>query len=226
MIEVRRSEDRGRTRLSWLDSRHSFSFGAYRDPRHMGFRGLRVINEDEVAPSGGFGKHPHRDMEILSFVRSGALAHEDSTGESSVLRPGDVQRMTAGSGVVHSEVNASSGDPVRFFQVWIEPAEGGLEPGYEERRFDEGFGLVASPDGRDGSLSLHADALVHRGRLEAGEEIRHPLPGRHAWLQIAGGEVFAQGQRLGEGDAIAVSDQHEIHVRASEASELLLFDLA
>jgi redox-sensitive bicupin YhaK (pirin superfamily) len=232
VIRIRRADERGRTRLAWLDSRHTFSFGGYHDPDHMGFRALRVLNDDRVAPGGGFGTHPHRDMEILSFVLSGALAHEDSTGAGSVIHPGEVQRMTAGSGVRHSEMNPSAEEPVRFLQVWILPERMGLEPGYEQRAFahDEladRLRLVASPDGRDGSITVHQDALVYLARLGEDGEAAHPIgPGRHAWVQVASGEVYVNDEVLAEGDGVAVSAEEEIRLSGREAGEVLLFDLA
>jgi redox-sensitive bicupin YhaK (pirin superfamily) len=227
MIAIRPSEDRGRTRFGWLDSRHSFSFGDYRDPRHMGFRALRVINDDVIAAGQGFGTHPHRDMEILTFMQAGSLAHRDSMGNGSVIRPGDVQRMTAGTGVMHSEMNPSADEEARLLQVWIEPDTLGLEPSYEQRHFGDDWQLVASPDGRDGSITLHQDARVFTGRLEAGEQQLHRLaPGRHVWLHVIEGEVEAAGEKLGAGDAVAISDVSEVAIRASQESRVLLFDLA
>jgi hypothetical protein len=234
MIEVRRSEDRGETRFEWLDSRHSFSFGEYRDPRHMGFRALRAVNEDVIGPSTGFGMHPHEDMEILTVLRSGALAHRDSMGNEAVIRAGDVQRMTAGTGVMHSEHNPSDEVPANLLQIWIEPAELGLEPSYEQRSFDpadptdtDGWQLVASPDGRDGSLLIHQDVTVHRGRLAAGASAKRDLgPGRYAWLQVVDGEIEIDGHRLRAGDGVAVSDKASIAIECITGSDVLLFDLS
>ncbi|TMA39945.1 MAG: pirin family protein, partial [Deltaproteobacteria bacterium] len=189
MMTLRLAEDRGHTRLDWLDSRHSFSFDSYHDPRHMGFRVLRVINEDRVASGSGFPTHSHRDMEILTFVLEGALEHKDSLGTGSVIRPGDVQRMTAGSGISHSEFNPSRSEPVHFLQVWILPGPPGLAPSYEQRSFPAaGVRLVASEDGRDGSITVHQDTAVYRAVLGPGEEVAHPIaPGRYAWIQMARG---------------------------------------
>jgi redox-sensitive bicupin YhaK (pirin superfamily) len=227
MIEVRRSEDRGHTRTDWLDSRHTFSFGDYRDPAHMGFHRLRVINDDVVAPEAGFGMHPHRDMEILTFMHRGVLEHRDSMGNGSVIRPGDVQRMSAGTGVRHSEFNPSAEDETRFLQVWIEPAELGLEPSYEQRSFPGPWRLVASRDGRDESLTVAQDVDVYQGRLDAGDRRSHVLrAGRHAWIQVAFGDVLIAGHRLTTGDAVRVSEEANIDIDAITSSHVLLFDLA
>ena len=232
MIAVRKAEERGRTRLGWLDSRHSFSFGEYHDPRQMGFRALRVVNDDRVAPGQGFPTHGHRDMEILSVVLDGALEHRDSLGTGSVIRPGEVQRMTAGKGVRHSEYNPSPTEPVRFLQIWILPERAGLEPAYEQRAFplDERRGrlrLVAARDGRDGALTLHQDADLYVTTLAAGERITHGLgPARHAWLQVARGALSLDGIALTEGDGAAVSDRREMTVAADGPAEVLLIDLA
>jgi redox-sensitive bicupin YhaK (pirin superfamily) len=234
MITIRKSEDRGRFDHGWLDTRHTFSFAEYRDPEHVGFRGLRVVNEDRVQPGEGFPTHGHRDMEILSYVLSGALAHRDSTGGSGVLRPGEVQRMSAGTGVRHSEFNGSREEPVHFLQIWILPDREGHAPSYEQKPFPEErkrtrLLLVASPDGEDGSLRLHADARVYATVLAAGEGVRHALaPGRHAWIQVARGEVTVNGQRLAAGDGAAVSGEREVAVAGSGAppAEALVFDLA
>jgi len=232
MRTVRRANERGHAQHGWLDSWHTFSFADYYDPQHMGFRALRVINEDRVAPGTGFGTHGHRDMEILTYVLEGALAHRDSMGNGSVIRPGFVQRMSAGTGVRHSEMNASAEEPVHLLQIWIEPERDGIEPGYEERSFPEEerrarLRLVASRDGREGSVVLHQDASVYAALLEAGESVRHALaPGRHAWLHVARGQVASGDSALGAGDALAVSDEDAVEARAAAASELLLFDLA
>jgi redox-sensitive bicupin YhaK (pirin superfamily) len=227
MIEIRAAESRGRTRLGWLDSHHAFSFGQYRDPSRMGFRALRVVNDDWIAPASGFGMHPHRDMEILSFVSRGALEHRDSMGHGAVIGAAEVQRMTAGTGVLHSEFNPSEEEPTRILQVWIEPEVPGLEPSWEQRAFGDGWQLVASGDAREGSLRIHQDASVYRGRLAADQVIRHELaPGRHAWLQVARGEVAVGESRLRSGDAAAVRDESAVIVRPVTASEVLLFDLA
>ena len=232
MISIRRGNDRGRTRLDWLDSRHTFSFGEYHDPRHMGFRALRVINEDRVEPGRGFGTHGHRDMEIVTYVLEGALRHRDSMGNGSIIRPGDVQRMTAGTGVTHSEENPSAVEPVHFLQIWILPERDGLRPGYEQRTFgdDEKRGmlrLVASRDGHDGSVTVHQDVELSAAILDPGEEIAHPLQhGRHAWLQVVRGAVALDGVALVAGDGAAVSGVPTIALRATAPSEVLVFDLA
>ena len=227
MIALRPAEERGHTRLSWLDSRHSFSFDRYYDPRHMGFRVLRVINEDRVDPGQGFGTHPHRDMEILTFVLEGALEHKDSLGSGSVIRPGDVQRMTAGTGISHSEFNPSRTEPVHFLQVWILPERPGLEPSYEQRSFPAaGLRLVGSRDGREGSVRIHQDVLVYVARLSPGEEVVHALaPGRHAWIQMARGAAQVNGTRLAAGDGAALSEERSVELRGVDGAEALVFDL-
>lgn len=231
MITVRRSEDRGHADHGWLDSRHTFSFADYHDPAHMGFRALRVINEDRVAPSQGFGTHGHRDMEILSYVLSGKLAHRDSIGTGAVLGPGEVQRMSAGTGVRHSEYNASDAEPVHFLQIWIIPEREGLAPGYEQRRFPEEerrgrLRLVASPDGRDGSLTLHQDARVHLGLLAPGERTSLPIAeGRHAWVQVTRGRVRLGREELRAGDGAGLEDERELSLEGVEDGEVMVFDL-
>jgi redox-sensitive bicupin YhaK (pirin superfamily) len=232
MIGVRRAAERGRTNLGWLDSRHTFSFGDYRDPGRMGFRKLRVINDDRVAPGQGFGTHPHRDMEILSFVLEGALEHEDSMGNGSIIRPGEIQRMSAGTGVLHSERNPSEDEPVHFLQIWILPERDGIAPGYEQRAVPEAerrgrLRLIASRDGRDGSVSLHQDVHLHSALLAPGESVRHAVDrGRHLWLHVARGEVRAGGHNLVEGDGLSGSDEGALSVEGVKESEILLFDLA
>jgi redox-sensitive bicupin YhaK (pirin superfamily) len=234
MITIRPAAERGHAQHGWLDSQHSFSFADYYDPAHMGFRGLRVINEDRVAPNAGFGQHAHRDMEIVSYVLEGALKHGDSLGNGSVIRPGDVQRMSAGTGVTHSEFNASASEPVHFLQIWLLPATLGIAPGYEQKHFppEQRRGrlrLVASAEGREGSVSIHSDANVYATLLSAGESARLPLaPGRHAWVQVARGELCVQGQVLRAGDGAALSDELELRLegRDAEAAEALVFDLA
>ena len=232
MITLRPGHERGRTRLPWLDSRHSFSFGNYHDPDRMGFRTLRVINEDHVAPAGGFPPHPHRDMEIVTYVVSGALQHKDSMGNGEVIQAGDVQRMTAGSGIEHSEFNASRKEPVHFLQIWLLPEKRGLTPEYEQRNFPAEARRgrlcpIVSPDGREGALTLHQDALLFATALEPGEEVVHTLrPGRHAWLQVMQGEVDLNGRRLAAGDGAAISEEEALTIIASTSSEALLFDLA
>lgn len=232
MVQVRRSEERGHAQHGWLDSYHTFSFGHYYDPKHMGFRSLRVINQDRVEPGRGFGTHPHHDMEIISYVVKGALAHRDSTGTEEVIRPGEVQRMSAGTGIAHSEYNASQTDPVHFLQIWIEPERKGLEPGYEQRAFPEvekrgKLRLVASRDGREGSVTVHQDAALFVAVLEAGERVTHALaPARHAWLQVVRGTVTLNDQVLHAGDGAAVSEEAALAITGQEPAEVLLFDLA
>jgi redox-sensitive bicupin YhaK (pirin superfamily) len=232
MIRIRRSQDRLHTDIGWLDSRHTFSFGEHYDPAHVQFRALRVINEDRVAGGAGFPTHPHRDMEILSYVLEGALEHKDSLGTGSTIRPGDVQRMTAGTGVRHSEYNPQPDAPTHFLQIWILPERGGLEPGYEQKAFpaDERRGklrLVAAPDGRDGAVTVHQDARLYTTLLEPGETVTHELaPGRHAWVQVARGGVTLGKETLAAGDGAALSDESRLTLRADEPSEVLVFDLA
>ena len=232
MIVRRPSDARGLADHGWLKSRHTFSFADYYDPEHMGFRGLRVINEDRVEPGRGFGAHQHRDMEILSYVLEGELGHRDSMGTGSVIRPGDVQRMSAGTGVTHSEMNPSPVNPVHFFQIWLLPAARGIAPGYEQKTFPDSekqgrLRLVAASDGRDGAITIHADANLYAGLLAAGQSARLDLPaGRHGWVQVARGEVTVNGEALGPGDGAAVSDERAIDLTASSAAEVLVFDLA
>jgi redox-sensitive bicupin YhaK (pirin superfamily) len=218
--------------MGWLNSAHSFSFGHYYDPEHMGFRALRVINEDRVIPGAGFPTHGHRDMEIISYVLDGALEHKDSTGTSAVIKPGEVQRMSAGTGVRHSEYNASKKDPVHFLQIWIIPEKEGIAPGYEQRTFSDAekrgkLRLVASRDGREGSVTVHQDVDLYAALLEPGERAAHALaPSRHAWLQVAKGAVTVGGATaLSEGDGVSASDERALEVVAREPAELLLFDL-
>jgi quercetin 2,3-dioxygenase len=234
MIQIRRSSERGHAEHGWLDSRHTFSFADYHDPKFMGFRALRVINEDRVQGGQGFPPHSHRDMEIVTCVLEGALEHKDSLGTSSVIRPGELQRMSAGTGVTHSEYNASRQEPVHFLQIWIIPEKERLKPGYEQRDFGSGamrdkLRLVASRDGRDGSLTVHQDVSLWLGRLDPGTKLSHALaPGRFAWLQLARGSLRANGEALHEGDGAAFADARalELELEAVEASHLLLFDLA
>jgi redox-sensitive bicupin YhaK (pirin superfamily) len=230
MITVRKSEERGRAHHGWLEARHTFSFADYRDPAHMEFRDLRVLNEDRVAPASGFTAHGHADMEILTVVLEGALRHKDSMGTSSVIRPGEVQRMTAGTGVIHSEMNESRSEPVHLLQIWIQPERRGLTPGYEQKDFSMEKGPlvpVASRDGRGGSLTIHQDVTVYRLRLKAGAETTVELaPGRHAWLQVAGGDVDLNGVRLTAGDGAAVSKETTLRIRGASEADALLFDLA
>jgi redox-sensitive bicupin YhaK (pirin superfamily) len=231
MMTLSPAAARGRTRIDWLDSRHTFSFGEWYDPAHMGFRALRVINDDRVAPGGGFPTHGHADMEIVSYVLEGGLAHKDSLGTGSVIRPGDVQRMSAGTGVRHSEFNESRTEPVHFLQIWILPDRRGHAPGYEQKTFPESerrgrLRLVASPDGRDGSVSLHQDVALWAGVLDEGQRAEVPLAaGRHAWVHVARGAVTINGKRLGEGDGAALSDERAVALEG-HGGEVLVFDLA
>jgi len=231
MIEIRPGDARGRTQVSWLDSRHTFSFGEYYDPEQMGFRALRVINDDQVAPGGGFDTHPHRDMEIVTYVLDGALQHRDSLGNGSVIRPGEVQRMSAGTGIRHSEFNASRQEPVHLLQIWFLPAQRGTEPSYEQRPLPPGvraaLTLIASPDGRDGSVTVHQDVAIYAAQLEPGMTVTHSLaPGRHAWVQLARGRGHLNEQPLVAGDGAAVSDERLLTFRSNAPSELIVFDLA
>ena len=229
MIQLRHAAERGRSRHKWLDSRHTFSFADYFDPSQLGFRSLRVVNDDRVAPGAGFPTHPHRDMEIVTYVLDGAIEHRDSTGVGSVIEPGDVQRMSAGTGILHSEFNASKSEPLRFLQIWIIPAAGGLEPSYEQKRFTDREGqlrLVASSDGRDGSVTVHQDVAIYAAVLAPGDRVTHALaPSRHAWLQVARGSLRVAGHTLEEGDGLAASDE-ALAIEALSPAELLLFDLA
>jgi quercetin 2,3-dioxygenase len=234
MIRVRRGDERGHFNHGWLDTYHSFSFSDYFDPEQMGFRSLRVINEDRVAPGRGFGMHPHRDMEIVTYVLGGSLTHRDSLGTGSVLRAGELQRMTAGTGLRHSEFNDSATEPVHLYQIWLQPETRGLEPSYEQRRFEASeqrgrFRVVVSPDGRYDSLTIKQDATISLATIDGGGEVEHTLqPGRHAWLQVLRGHVTLNGEPLAAGDAAAVSDESGLKVRADESgsSEVMLFDLA
>jgi redox-sensitive bicupin YhaK (pirin superfamily) len=231
MIHVSKAQERGHFNHGWLDTYHTFSFADYYDPARMGFRSLRVINEDRVQPGRGFGTHGHRDMEIVTCVLEGALEHRDSLGNGSVLRAGDLQRMTAGTGVRHSEFNPSDAEPVHLYQIWLLPERRGLEPGYEERRFDAGekwnrLRLVASRDGRLDSLTIHQDADLYLSTLEPGQRVGHAFgPGRHGWLQVLRGRVEANGVALAEGDGAAVSEEALLEFAGASPSEVLLFDL-
>ncbi len=234
MITLRRHDERGRFDHGWLDTRHTFSFAEYHDDAHMGFRALRVVNEDRVRPGQGFPAHGHRDMEIVSYVLEGALAHEDSTGGKGVLRPGEVQRMSAGTGVRHSEFNGSRDEPLHFLQIWILPDRAGHRPSYEQRPFPDAekrgrLRLLASPDGADGSLTIHQDTRLYATILSGSESVRHALePGRHAWVQVARGELGVNGNALRAGDGAALSGEAEVVLAASGSgpAEALLFDLA
>ncbi len=232
MMTIRRAGERGHANHGWLDSHHTFSFANYYDPKHMGFRALRVINDDRVTGGQGFGAHPHDNMEILSYVLEGGLAHKDSTGTDGVIRPGDVQRMSAGTGVVHSEFNASKTDTVHFLQIWLIPGQRGIKPGYEQKTFSDAekrgtLKLVASPEASDGSLTIHTDAKVYAGLFDKDESAKIDLaPGRHAWVQVARGKVKVNGNELGEGDGAAISDERAIQVEGVANGEVLVFDLA
>ena len=232
MITLRKSTERGHVNFGWLDSHHSFSFGSYHDPNHMGFRALRVINEDRVSPGAGFDTHGHRDMEILTYVLEGQLEHQDNTGTSAVISPGELQRMSAGTGILHSEFNASSADPVHFLQIWLLPNQRGLSPSYEQRRFSlsekpSQLHLIAASDGRDGGVRVHQDVELYAGILHKGDRISHQIqPNRHAWVQVARGEVNLNSISLTSGDGAAISNQAEITIKATQEAEILLFDLA
>lgn len=233
MITLRPAQERGIANFGWLDSRHTFSFGEYFDPSHMGFATLRVINEDKVTPGAGFGTHGHRDMEIISYVLEGALEHKDSIGTGSVIRPGDVQRMSAGTGIMHSEYNASKTDPVHFLQIWILPEKKGIAPGYEQKTFTEvekrnTLRLVGSRDGRDGSITIHQDINLYAGLLQDSETVNHRFAeGRVGWLQVARGAVQLNGQLLLAGDGAAIAQEDAIALKgAADTAEVLLFDMA
>jgi hypothetical protein len=230
MKTIRKAEDRGHANHGWLDARHSFSFANYHDPRWMGFRTLRVLNDDTIAGGGGFGTHPHRDMEIITYILSGALEHQDSMGNGRVIRPGEVQYMAAGTGVEHSEFNHSETEPAHLLQIWIVPDRKGAKPAYAGRSFAQAatgrLHLVASKSGRDGSIAINQDADVYLAKLNAGDLVQHALaPQRHAWVHVAGGEVTLDGQALKAGDAVALSDEPGFELRAGKPSQVLVFDL-
>jgi len=232
MLQVRRAADRGHADHGWLDTYHTFSFSDYYDPAHMGFRALRVINEDRVQPGMGFGTHGHKDMEIVTYVLEGALEHKDSMGKQSALRPGEFQRMSAGTGVRHSEFNPSATEPVHLYQIWLLPGRNGIQPSYEQKFFSEDgkrarFQLVASPDGADESLRIHQDAKVYLSKLDGGQRVTHELSsGRHAWLQVLRGNVTVNGRALKTSDGVAVSDEPLLTVVAEDPAEVMLFELA
>ena len=232
MITLRKSDDRGIGRHGWLTTRHTFSFANYYDPKHMGFRSLRVINEDTVEPARGFGSHHHDNMEIVSIVMQGALAHKDSTGGDGVLRRGEVQRMSAGTGVVHSEFNGSDKEPVHFFQIWIMPAEDDIKPGYEQKLFpdEERRGklrLVVAPDGPDGALNIRQEARIYTAILSDGERVEHLIaPDRGVWIQVARGSIDVNGTKLAQGDGAAIENESRLVITSKGESEILLFDLA
>jgi quercetin 2,3-dioxygenase len=232
MITVRKNEARGHANHGWLDSYHTFSFANYYDPNHMSFRSLRVINEDVINPGQGFGTHGHRDMEIITYVLEGALEHQDSLGTGAVIKPGEVQRMSAGTGIQHSEFNHSKADPVHLLQIWILPDTNGLPPSYEQRDFSLAerhgkFRIVAARDARDGAVKVHQDVDLYAAVLDKNSRVSHALQSnRHAWVQVARGAVLLNGLALKNGDGAAVSDESELVIEATEDSEILLFDLA
>ncbi len=231
MVRVRRGMERGHFDHGWLNTYHTFSFAGYQDRAQMGFRSLRVMNEDWIAPGRGFGAHPHENMEIVTYVLSGELAHKDSLGTGSTIRPGELQRMTAGTGIVHSEFNPSATEPVHLYQIWMYPERAGLEPSYEQKAFSEEerrgrLRLVASPDGRDGSLSIRQDARLYLALMEGGEEISHELgPGRHAWVQVLRGEVALGELAISAGDGAAITEERSLAIRAGGQAEVLVFEL-
>lgn len=231
MIQPRRSAERGHANHGWLDTYHTFSFSTYHDPAHMRFRALRVINEDRIEPGQGFGTHPHHDMEIVTYVLEGALEHRDSMGNGEVLRAGEFQRMSAGTGITHSEFNPSSSEPVHLYQIWLFPERKGIEPSYEQKRFPEAerqnrLRLVASRDAAQGSLRICQDARIYLSLLDAGARLDHELaPGRHAWLQVLRGTVDLPGHSLSAGDGAAISDESHLFIHATSPAEIMLFDL-
>ena len=232
MVTIRPAEERGKTNWGWLDSRHTFSFGDYYDPAHLHFRSLRVINDDRIAPGRGFPTHPHRDMEIVTVVLDGGLQHRDSLGNGSVIRPNEVQRMTAGTGITHSEFNPSDAEPAHFLQIWLMPEEEGLTPSYEQTEYPDSatrgrLCLVASRDGRDGSVTIHQDADIYVTKLEKGDSVCHDVAGgRYAWVQAATGSVNLNGVTLSEGDGAAIRDEDAIVITGESKAEVLVFDLA
>ncbi|MGA2222247.1 MAG: pirin family protein [Verrucomicrobiia bacterium] len=232
MIKIRPGRERGHADHGWLDTYHTFSFADYYDPKHMGFRSLRVINEDRVEPGQGFGAHPHRDMEIITYVLEGALEHKDSLGTGSVIRPGDVQRMSAGTGITHSEFNHSRMELVHFLQIWILPERKSLKPGYEQKTFSAQdkrgqLRLLAARNGHNGTVTVHQDMALYAALLSAGEKVTHSLErGRHAWLQVTRGAVMLNGEKLNAGDGAAISEEQSLEIEAAAESEILLFDLA
>ncbi len=232
MIQVRKANDRGHANHGWLNTYHTFSFSSYQDPQHMRFRSLRVMNEDVVAPGQGFGTHPHNDMEIVTYVLEGALEHKDSMGNGEALRPGEFQRMTAGTGITHSEFNPSESEPVHLYQIWLLPERKGIEPSYEQKRFSDEerhnqLRLVASRDADHGSLLIHQDARIFLSKIDAGKEVKHELlESRYAWLQVLRGTVSLNGIDLGTSDGVAVSDERALTIQATTDAEIMLFDLA
>ncbi len=231
MITLRPAQERGHNQLGWLDTHHTFSFDTYYDPRHMGFRALRVINEDWIQPDRGFGEHPHRDMEIITYLLEGALSHRDSMGAGSTIRPGEVQRMSAGSGVTHSEFNPSTTETTHLLQIWILPGKKGLTPSYEQKEFQEEekqgrLRRIASPEGGEGALTIHQDTEVFASLLRPGETVTHELkPHRHAWIQVARGSIRVNGILMNSGDGAAISEEPHLQIEGIEAAEFLLFDL-
>ncbi|MGK7899404.1 MAG: pirin family protein [Xenococcus sp. (in: cyanobacteria)] len=233
MIVIRPAQERGKANFGWFDSKHSFSFGSYYDPSHMGFSSLRVINEDQIQPGQGLGAHSHQNMEIISYVLQGALEHRDSIGNGSVIRPGELQRMSAGTGITHSEFNASDTEPVHFLQIWIKPEHRGIKPSYEQKSFaleeKQGkFKLVASPDGRDGSVTIHQDASLYVAALNKGDRVTYNTDNnRSVWLQLARGSATIKDQTLETGDGAAITQESELElVATTDKTEILLFDLA
>ena len=231
MMRIRRSDERGFVDHGWLKARHTFSFGSYHDPAHLSFGALRVINEDRVAPGTGFGEHGHQDMEIVTYLLAGELAHRDSMGNGSVIRPGDVQRMSAGRGVRHSEVNPNAESTTHLLQIWIEPSETGIDPGYEQRRVEDAgkrgrLALIASADGRDGSVHIHQDARIHAGLFDGEERAELPIgAGRRVWVHVARGTLQVNGERLAAGDAAALTREERLALDGGEDAEVLVFDL-
>ncbi|MCG8649224.1 MAG: pirin family protein [Pirellulales bacterium] len=230
MIQLRKADDRGHADHGWLQARHTFSFADYQDSRFMGFRSLRVMNEDRIAAGKGFGMHPHRDMEIVTYVLSGQLQHQDSMGNGEVLRAGEFQQMSAGRGIMHSEFNPSPSEPTHLYQIWLYPSQRGIEPAYQQRRFDltgDRLHLVASPDQSGQALTIHQDAHIHLSRLSASASVFHRLDrDRHGWLQILRGQVLLNDQALDTGDGAAISDEQELTITATTDAEVMLFDLA
>lgn len=230
MVDIRLNKDRGHANHGWLDTYFSFSFADYYDPAHMGFRALRVINEDKIAPSMGFGTHPHRDMEILSYVLSGEIAHKDSLGSGGILKHGEVQFMSAGTGIRHSEANPSPTETTHMLQIWLLPNQAGLDPKYEQKKFPisaqpDQLHLIASRDGREGSFLIRSNAEFYAGKLSAGTKLQQNLAGQHGWLQVASGELAVNGHTLQAGDGAAISDEPQLDIAATQNAELLLFDL-
>jgi len=230
VLNIRLNEDRGHANHDWLDTHFSFSFSNYYDPAHMGFRALRVINEDFIAPGRGFGTHPHKDMEILSYVLSGELGHKDSLGSGGILRHGEVQFMSAGTGIRHSEANPSTTETTHMLQIWLLPNKAGLDPKYEQKKFPitaqpDRLHLIASRDGREGSFLIRSDAEFYAGKLRAGTKVQQKLAAKHGWLQVASGELEVNGHTLHAGDGVAISDEPQLDIAATQNAELLLFDL-